>query len=387
MKRLMDVARQEAPKVLTFTLLRLLADGEFHSGEVLAKQLGISRASVNNALRGMDSYGLTLYSIRGRGYRLVNPPQWLDAARIGNCLGAHGKYFQIKILDSASSSNTLLLQQAAQGAAAGSVLAVEWQSGGRGRMGRTWHSGLGNALTFSLLWRFERGLSALSGLSLAAGVALMRALHALGVEGACLKWPNDVLGAHDLNGHGKDTTPDNETRHARFPLSNFPPQAGERANESPREFHVKESAKLAGILVEAQGDMLGPSAVVVGIGLNLSLPQPILRQIEQPVTSLADMKTTAPERNLLLAVLLRELHGVLCEFAQHGFAALRAEWESYHGMQGQLVQMLLPDGGRVVGTVRGVAADGSLELETAQGMRRFNAGEISLRSGLNNVAD
>ena len=342
MKSMVDVARQEAPKALTFTLLRLLADGEFHSGEVLAGQLGISRASVNNALRGVDGYGLILYSVRGRGYRLANPPQWLDAARIGNCLGAHGKYFQVKILDSASSSNTLLLQQAAQGAASGSVLAVEWQSGGRGRMGRTWHSGLGNALTFSLLWRFERGLSALSGLSLAAGVALMRALHAVGVEGAGLKWPNDVLGAH---------------------------------------------GKLAGILVEAQGDMLGPSAVVIGIGLNLSLPQPLLRQIEQPVTSLADMTATVPERNLLLAVLLRELHGVLCEFAQHGFAALRAEWESYHGMQGQLVQLLLPDGGRVAGTVRGVAADGSLELETAQGMRRFNAGEISLRSGLNNVVD
>jgi thiamine biosynthesis lipoprotein len=45
------------------------------------------------------------------------------------------------------------------------------------------------------------------------------------------------------NGHGKDATPDNETRHARFPLSNFPPQAGERANESLREFHVNETAR------------------------------------------------------------------------------------------------------------------------------------------------
>ena len=140
--------------------------------------------------------------------------------------------------------------------------------------------------------------------------------------------------------------------------------------------------KLAGILVEAQGDMLGPSAVVIGIGLNLSLPQPILRQIEQPVTSLSDMTATVPERNLLLAVLLRELHSVLCEFAVHGFPALRAEWESYHGVQGRPVQLLLPDGSRVAGIVRGVAADGSLDLETAQGARRFNVGEISLRSGL-----
>ena len=336
MKSQVDVSRQEAPKALTFTLLRLLADGEFHSGEMLSEQLGVSRTSVSNALRGMDGYGLTLYSVRGRGYCLSNPLQWLDAACIGNHLGAHGRHFQIEILDSASSSNTLLLQRAAQGAPSGSVLAVEWQSSGRGRMGRAWHSSLGNALTFSLLWRFERGLSSLSGLSLAAGVALMRALHTLGIDGAQLKWPNDVLGAQ---------------------------------------------GKLAGILIEAQGDMLGPSTVVIGIGLNLSLPHPMLRQIEQPVTTLSDMTTAVPERNLLLAVLLRKLHDVLCEFAAHGFTALRAEWESYHGAQGCPVQLLLPDGCRIAGMVRGVATDGSLNLETAQGMRSFNVGEISLRSG------
>lgn len=323
-----------APKPLTFTLLRLLADGEFHSGEALARQLGISRASVSNALRGVGDYGLMLYSIRGRGYCLSSSPQWLNPARITSHLGKLHKKFQIEVLDSAASSNALLLQRAAQGASGGSVLALEWQSGGRGRLGRTWHSGLGNALTFSLLWRFACGLSALSGLSLAVGVAVMRALHELGVSGVSLKWPNDVLG---------------------------------------------KNGKLAGILIEAQGDMLGPSAVVIGIGLNLFLPQTLLRQINQPVTSLADMTEAMPERNHLLAVLLRELHGVLEEFAAHGFAALREEWESYHGLQNHPVKMLMPDGSGVTGVARGVDEDGMLLLETAQGVRRFNAGEVSLR--------
>ena len=340
-----DIARQDT--ALTFTLLRLLADGEFHSGEVLAQQLGISRSSVSNALRGVEDYGLTLYSVRGRGYRLSNPPQWLDAARVIHPLGELGRNFRIEIIDSASSSNTLLMQRARLdvahgGAPSGSVLAVEWQSGGRGRMGRTWHSGLGNALTFSLLWRFECGLPALSGLSLATGVALVRALHALGVSGARLKWPNDVLGT--------------------------------------------QNAKLAGILIEAQGDMLGPCAVVIGVGLNLSLPQQLVRQIGQPVTSLADMVTAVPERNHLLAVILREMHGVLREFEAHGFAALRAEWESLHGLQGQRVQLLLPDGSADVGIACGVGEDGALKLQTEQGMKKFNVGEVSLRSGTAHVA-
>ncbi len=343
---------QETPKPLAFTLLRLLADGKFHSGETLARQLGISRASVNNALRGMESYGLTLHSVRGRGYCLVNSPQWLDVKRIVSFLGERGRHFRIEIFDSAFSSNTLLLQRAKPdvangGAPGGSVLAVEWQSGGRGRMGRAWHAGLGNALTFSLLWRFDCGLSALSGLSLATGVALMRALRELGVEGARLKWPNDVLGAH---------------------------------------------GKLAGILIEVQGDMLGPSAVVIGIGLNLYLPHTVLRQIGQPVTSLADMAAKGtgvqgvPERNRLLAVLLCKLHDVLDEFAKHGFAALRLEWESHHALQNRPVHLLMPDGGSVAGIARGVTEGGALQLETLQGVKIYNAGEVSLRGGAENVA-
>ena len=142
-------------------------------------------------------------------------------------------FFQIELADSAVSSNTVLLQRAALGAASGSVLAVEWQSAGRGRLGRVWHSGLGSALTFSLLWRFEFGLSALSGLSLAVGVAMMRALEKIGVSDIGLKWPNDVL---------------------------------------------TKSGKLAGILIEAQGDMLGPSLVVIGIGMNLRLPQAVMKR-------------------------------------------------------------------------------------------------------------
>ncbi|CAH1388167.1 biotin--[acetyl-CoA-carboxylase] ligase [Candidatus Nitrotoga sp. M5] len=328
-------------KPLTFSLLRLLVDGKFHSGEMLAQRLGISRASVSNALHGVDDYGLVLYSVPGRGYCLSNPPQWLDVALIARHLGEQARQFQIEILDSLPSSNTLLLQRAAQGASSGNVLAVEFQSGGRGRLGRTWHSGLGNALTFSLLWRFELDLSALSGLSLAIGVALIRALRALGIASARLKWPNDVLD-------------DNE-------------------------------GKLAGILLEAQGDMLGPSVVVIGIGLNLSTPKHLLPQIDQPVSSVEDMVAgvsgvSVPERNYLFAVILRELQAILHEFASYGFVALRAEWESHHALHNQTVQLMLPDGRTEVGMARGVTENGALILETVGGMQIFNAGEIGLRA-------
>lgn len=331
------------PKPLTFALLRLLADGEFHSGETMAQQLQVSRASVHNALREAGTYGLTLYRVRGRGYRLIEPPQWLDADHISRHLGKRRKQFHLTLLDSAPSSNTLLMRLMAQGAPDGSVLAVEWQSGGRGRMGRTWHSGLGNALTFSLLRRFDCGLASLSGLSLAVGVALIRALRATGVEGARLKWPNDV---QDKNG-----------------------------------------AKLAGVLVEAQGDMLGPSAVVIGIGLNLALPQDVSRQIDKPATSLMEMGGgKAPDRNHLLAVLLLELGDMLRDFAARGFSAFRAEWESCHALQDKRVRLSLPDGRQAAGIARGVTDDGALILELDTGMQIFHSGDISLSAGAEHVA-
>jgi BirA family biotin operon repressor/biotin-[acetyl-CoA-carboxylase] ligase len=326
----------EIANVRTWQLLNLLADGEFHSGEILADHLGVSRASVFNALAGVADYGVLLQRIRGRGYRLARPWQRLEESEVVRWLGEDAKKFNIEILLQVPSSNTLLLQRAGSavengGVPSGSVLAVELQTAGRGRMGRIWHSSLGSSLTFSLLWRFDCGLNALSGLSLAVGVAQMRALKKLGAQGVQLKWPNDILA----------------------------PQG-----------------KLGGVLIEAQGDMLGPSTVVIGIGLNCVLPAGLARQIDQPASALDEVCTAMPSRNHLLAVLLQELALVLQQFGVGGFAALRKEWEQYHIHQNRAIQMSMPDDSAVSGVARGVSDSGELCLETAQGMRYLNSGEV-----------
>lgn len=315
-------------------LLNLLADGEFHSGEVLAEQLGLSRASIFNALADVAEYGVVLQRIRGRGYRLSRPWQGLAALEVSRYLGNNANFFDIEILTQATSSNTVLLQRAALGAPSGSALAVELQTAGRGRLGRTWHSGLGDSLTFSLLWRFDCGLNALSGLSLAVGVAIVRTLHKLGAQGVQLKWPNDVLSAQ---------------------------------------------GKLAGVLIEAQGDVLGPSAVVIGIGLNyVSQDHLSVQKIDQHVSALDEICDELPARNQLLAELLQALASVLHEFSKHGFTTLRAEWEQYHAYQNRQVQLHLPDGKITSGIARGVSENGELWLENSQGVLRFNSGEVGV---------
>lgn len=330
----MSRIEQTVPKPLTFALLKVLADGDFHSGEEMARSVGLTRTSVHNALQDVAQLGLKLHSVRGRGYQLAQPVFWLEAEKITAHLGEASKYLDLMIADHAESSNAVLLGRARQGAQSGSVLAVEWQSAGRGRLGRHWHSGLGDALTFSLLWRFDKGLAALSGLSLAVGVAMVRALHELGVSEAGLKWPNDVL------------LPD---------------------------------GKLAGILLEAQGDMLGPSAVVIGVGMNLSLPDAARKQIDQPVSDLVSYGVPLCERNRVFAVLLKHLVAVLQDFATHGFAALRAEWERHHRLQQCDALVHMPDGSHIEGVVLGVDDEGALRMRTQQGEQVFHAGEISLR--------
>lgn len=322
----------------TWQLLNILADGEFHSGELLARQLGVSRASIFNALADVAACDVTLQRIRGRGYRLAHPWQRLEHEEILRWLGKNAKQFDIEILPQADSSNSLLLQRAGLNtpngsAPSGSVLAVELQTAGRGRLGRSWHSGLGTALTFSLLWRFDCGLNALSGLSLSVGVAIVRALNNLGANGVQLKWPNDILTAQ---------------------------------------------GKLGGVLIEAQGDMLGPSAVVIGIGLNCTLPASLTRQIDQPASALDEVCAMMPTRNQLLAVVLQELAVVLRQFAQSGFAPLRTEWEQHHIHQNRQIQLQMADGSIASGIARGVSDSGELCMETAQGVQHFNSGEVGV---------
>lgn len=323
-----------AVKPLTFTVLRLLSDGEFHSGEGMAQQLHVSRASVWQAMRNLDEAGVDVFRVPGRGYRLREPLHWIDKDKIRAGLGSKAGIFDLEVADCLASTNSRLLEKAVQGAPRGSCVVTEMQTAGRGRRGREWHANLGGSLTFSLLWRFNQGAGFLSGLSLAVGVALMRALDQAGVAGAGLKWPNDVLHQH---------------------------------------------RKLAGILIELQGDMLGPSAAVIGIGINLRLSGKVLNRIDQAAVDLHSIRGEVPERNFLLANILLHLADVLNEFDEGGFACLREEWLRHHAYHEKQVLLILPDGSQHQGNLLDVAEDGALLVRTAVGKQRFTSGEISLR--------
>ena len=217
---------------LGISLLRQLADGQFLSGEELAAKVGLTRARVSQVLKDAEAAGLALERIKGRGYRLLEPPNFLDGAvkaRLATLYDERGAATPVplEVVDEIDSTSSELMRRMQRRDVHGVALAAECQTAGRGRRGRAWTAVAGGSLTFSLGWRFEQGAGFLAGLSLAVGVAVARALEAEGYTDIALKWPNDLIHRH---------------------------------------------LKFGGILIELNGDALGPSTTVIGIGLNVRLP-------------------------------------------------------------------------------------------------------------------
>ncbi|HET9653316.1 MAG TPA: biotin--[acetyl-CoA-carboxylase] ligase [Usitatibacter sp.] len=320
---------------LTFQALRRLADGRFHSGEEVARELGRSRATLSEALKCAHDLGIEVFSVRGKGYKLASPIEFIDVERVRSQLGPAAGRISLQVADEVDSTSTRLVALAAAGAPSGTCLVAEWQSAGRGRRGRSWVSALGGSLTFSLLWRFERGAGHLGGLSLAVGVAVARALRACGVERAQVKWPNDV---------------------------------------------VSDFRKLAGILVETSGEMQGPSVAVIGAGVNYRLGERVIDLIDQPVTDVAQCTAALPSRSDLLARLLAELVTVLDAFERQGFAALRDAWRELHAYQGRRVRVMPGREPPFDADVVDVGADGVLVVRMADArLVSLASAEISLR--------
>jgi BirA family biotin operon repressor/biotin-[acetyl-CoA-carboxylase] ligase len=315
-------------------LLRLLADGAFHSGTDLGAAVGVSRAAVNKAVQGLVGEGLDIHSVPGRGYRLAESFVPLSARTIESLLATVRRPLPVEVLEHTDSTNQQVLRTGAEPGSGRACLA-EAQYAGRGRRGRSWVATPYHNVILSILWRFELGPAALVGLSLAAGVAVLRALRAFGIREAALKWPNDVL---------------------------------------------LDRRKLAGLLIDLRGEANGPSTVVLGLGLNVHVAPREAALIDQPWVALREVMPGPVDRNRLAALLIAEFSDMFETFERDGFEPYRRAWERDHAYQQREVQLQLGQD-RVTGTVVGIDAEGSLQLRDASGqVRAYRSGEVSLRA-------
>jgi BirA family biotin operon repressor/biotin-[acetyl-CoA-carboxylase] ligase len=314
-------------------LITLLSDGQVHSGESLARQLGVSRTAIWKQVRRAMDEGFEVATIRGRGYQLLSPVDLLDPALILNQLNTGlASRIALRVLDEVDSTNAEVLRQLSEGCEALPVTIADCQTAGRGRRGRNWRSPRGENLYLSMGLTFHGGFSVLDGLSLVLGVAVAEALESLGSPDIGLKWPNDI----------------------------FLP-----------------SGKLGGILVELQGELQeGVVQVIAGIGINVHMSE--ADDVDQPWSSLAKAcPDTEWSRNQLAGAIINAVSDAASVFSSEGFAHFRAPWQARDIHYNQTVQA---KGGELQGTGSGIDESGNYLLRTASGDTvPVRAGEISLR--------
>ena len=227
---------------------------------------------------------------------------------------------EVRMVERCGSTNELLLMEAKPDV----LLAAQEQTAGRGRRGRRWYSPPGAGVTFSLSALIRRPARELAGLSLVAGVGAARALRALGVAQAALKWPNDL---------------------------------------------VVEGAKLGGILVETRGNF-----AVIGLGINCRRDPALEARLKRPLAALDQY--VAVDRNQLIERVAQSLLEALAMFEVHGLEPLRAEWERMDAHAGKRLRVRLADGRVLTGLARGLDGDGGLRLQTRSGLRAVRSGRV-----------
>lgn len=321
-------------------IVKRLISGEFCSGEQLGQALGISRAGVAKHIKALQELGLDIYSVSGRGYKLAHAISLFDKTSLLKVLPEYSEQ-QIHVLHVIDSTNDYLKQQIQfedkERLRNGTVCMAEAQTAGRGRQGKKWVSPFGCSLYCSMYWEFDGGYQSISGLSLAVGLAVVRAVQSLGEMDVGLKWPNDVYA---------------------------------------------QGKKLAGILIDVEGHMHGSCQSIIGIGLNMALPGNV-EAISQPWTDLQQIFGKAPEKNMMAGNLILHLNNVLTDFEHSGLKPFVEEWNQLDIYRGKEVRLLMGKNA-IAGKAKGIDDSGAVQLEMLDESgnlvtRSFFGGEISVR--------
>lgn len=310
-----------------------IAAGEFISGEEIGQVLGVSRSAVSQNIKKLQSMGLDIYRVTGKGYKLAQSIKLLDSEKLLQNDGIEN----CNVLFAVDSTNTFLLNKIKSGCIQeGEVAVAECQLAGKGRRGRQWQSPIGSHIYFSKYVSLEDGLSAASALSLAVGVAVAKTCQRFSNERVQLKWPNDVL----VNGE-----------------------------------------KLAGVLVEAEGQSDGRCHLVVGIGINVSMPDLTASAIEQAWTDLYKLNGNQPvDRNQVIKLLNEELEKVIAIYKSERLSNLYNDWNQLNAFKNLPIEL------RSTSTVNkgnciGIDDTGALlynDIESNK-VKKVFGGEISLR--------
>lgn len=317
-------------------LIQRLADGQFHSGQDLATELGVSRTAINKHMNALEGFHLDIFRVHGKGYRLAQPLQLLQRAQIQAALPENSAPLHVKHITTSTHDDLKILLKNSPNhiLMSGTCVLAEMQSQGRGRRGRSWLSPFGSNLYASFYWPLPNGLNSALGLSVAVGLGLAQLLQQAGIDGVSVKWPNDVFI------HGQ---------------------------------------KVAGILIELEGEPTGMGHALIGVGLNLDMPDRLLAKIEQPFTDVQRHLNAPLDRHVWAVNLIHHVRSILATFEEQGLQNLTNEWQRLDHFYGKPVRVLLGQHEQQ-GIGQGIDGHGALLVRQGNGLKRYFGGEISIRA-------
>lgn len=316
------------------TILRLFREQDgFVSGELLSRELGVSRTAIWKHISALRDEGYRVEAIPSRGYRLLSSPDSLVAEEIMPQLRTAVIGKRIISLKQTASTNLEAFRLAEEGAAEGTVVIADAQSGGKGRLGRIWSSPAGTNLYCSVILRPQIRPHEAPQLTFLSAVAVARAMEQTAGVKPEIKWPNDVL----IGGK-----------------------------------------KAAGLLNEMSAETDGINFVILGIGVNLNMTaDQFPRDLRHPATSLFLETGVRVLRARYASCLLNELDRLYSDFHDHGFALVREEWQQRCNASGRRVIVSDGDKELVSGMFAGIDTDGALLVEQTGGtVERILSGDV-----------
>lgn len=303
------------------------------SGEDISRKIGISRTAVWKHIQVLRESGYNIESSSRHGHRLISRSNIINEFEIRRNL--HTEIFghrDIHIFNETDSTNVQAFRIASSGAAEGSIVISETQTGGKGRLGRRWISPAGKNLYISLIVRPYIRISFAPRITLVTAVALSDTLSAAGAAAHIIKWPNDIL---------------------------------------------FDNKKLSGILTEMKGDCDGIDFIIIGIGVNLnSSPDDYPDDIKKSVVSLKDITGTETDRIKFITDFLMHFEKYYSAFIKGHFPEILEKWKTKSSIINRKINVTDIDGS-FTGIVTGITPDGNLIVNTDEGVCHVNSGDIN----------
>jgi BirA family transcriptional regulator, biotin operon repressor / biotin---[acetyl-CoA-carboxylase] ligase len=312
------------------------ANGEFLSGQTLAKILGCSRTAVWKHIEELRKEGYQLEAVRKKGYRIVQAPDKVTENEIQFGLQTKRLGQTIYYEESVESTQKIAHRLSYEGYPEGTLVISEEQVAGRGRMTRSWYSPKYTGIWMSLILRPNLPPQKAPQFTLIAAVAISQAIEEIsGIESE-IKWPNDIL----IRGK-----------------------------------------KVTGILTELQADADKIHSIIIGMGINVNQSSTDFAADIKPIaTSIAiEAKKKIPRAQLVRRI-LEKLEIYYDLYMEEGFRPIKLMWESRAVSIGKNI-IARTINGTIEGKALGITDEGILQLEDAQGIiHHIYSADIEIKS-------